>query len=168
MKRKAIPAGQLLINGRWVDALSGETMEVMDPTTESAITRVQKASARDAERAIDAAREAFENGPWGKLTHEARARILLRMADLLDERAEDFAIREAMDMGMPYTDFRTAIMPHCAGLFRFFAAQAMAHMDGAYRSSYDPNIRILTRREPLGVVGAITPWNFPLALTASK
>jgi aldehyde dehydrogenase (NAD+) len=90
------------------------------------------------------------------------------MADLLDERADDFAIREAMDMGMPYTDFRSVIMPHCSGLFRFFAGQAMAHMDGGYRTSYEANIRILTRREPLGVVGAITPWNFPLALTCSK
>jgi len=73
-----------------------------------------------------------------------------------------------MDMGMPYTDFRNIIMPHCSGLFRFYAGQAMAHMDGGYRTSYESNIRILTRREPLGVVGAITPWNFPLALTASK
>jgi aldehyde dehydrogenase (NAD+) len=59
-------------------------------------------------------------------------------------------------------------MPHCSGLFRFFAGQAMAHMDGGYRTSYEPNIRILTRREPLGVIGAITPWNFPLVLACSK
>ena len=87
------------------------------------------------------------------MRHEDRAKILFRMADLMDERADDFAIREAMDMGMPYTDFRSIIMPHCSGLFRFFAGQAMAHMDGGYRTSYEPNIRILTRREPLGVRG---------------
>jgi len=147
---------------------AGETMDVVDPTTEASITHVQKASASDANLAIDAAYAAFEEGPWGKLRHEDRAKILFRMADLMDERADDFAIREAMDMGMPYTDFRTIIMPHCSGLFRFFAGQAMAHMDGGYRTSYETNIRILTRREPRGVVGCITPWNFPLALTCSK
>ena len=168
LERIPIAPGQLLINGRWVDSVAGETMVVTDPTTEATITRVQKASAQDAERAIDAAHRAFESGPWGRLTHEDRAKILIRIADLMDARAQDFAIREAMDMGIPYTDFRTIIMPHCSGLFRFFAGQAMAHMDGSYRTSYESRVRILTRREPLGVVGAITPWNFPLALTASK
>ena len=168
IQRKSLPSGQLLIGGRWTDAAAGEQMDVMDPTTEAQITRVQKAGIRDAELAIDAAYDAFENGPWGRMRHEDRAKILFRMADLLDERVDDFALREAMDMGMPYADFRSIIMPHCSGLFRFYAGQAMAHMDGGYRTSYEPNIRVLTRREPLGVVAAITPWNFPLALTCSK
>ncbi|MBV8902713.1 MAG: aldehyde dehydrogenase, partial [Acidobacteriia bacterium] len=80
---------------------------------------------------------------------------------------EDFAIREAMDMGMPYHDFRDSIMPQCSGLFRFFGGLAM-HMNGGYRQSYEPDIRVLTRREPLGVVACITPFNFPLVLTCSK
>ena len=167
-ERKTISPGQLLIGGRWVNAEAGETMEVTDPTTEAVITRVQKGAAADTHKAIDAASEAFEDGPWGRMHHEERAKVLIRMADLMDDRVEDFAIREAMDMGMPYSDFRSIIMPHCSGLFRFFAGQAMAHMDGGYRTSYEPSIRILTRREPLGVVAAITPWNFPLALTCSK
>lgn len=167
-KRKKIDKGQLLINGKWQDAESGETMVTTDPTTEEAITTVAKASAADANKAIDAAYAAFEDGPWGKMHHEERAKILFKMADLLDERAEDFAIREAMDMGMPYRDFRSIIMPHCSGLFRFFGGLAMTAMGGGYRTSYEHDIKILTRREPLGVVGAITPWNFPLALTCSK
>jgi len=166
--RKDIPKGQLLIGGRWRDSSSGETMTTTDPTTETAITTVAKATPEDAQAAIDSAYDAFEEGPWGKMHHEERAKILLKMADLMDERADDFAIREAMDMGMPYTDFRTIIMPHCSGLFRFFAGQAMSAMNGSYRTSYEHDIRILTRREPLGVVAAITPWNFPLALTCSK
>lgn len=166
--RKTLPPGQLLINGRWQDASNGETLETTDPTTEAVITTMAKATLEDTEAAIDAAQHAFEDGPWGKMHHEERAKILFRMADLMDERADDFAIREAMDMGMPYTDFRTIIMPHCSGLFRFFAGQAMAAMNGGYRTSYEHDIRILTRREPLGVVAAITPWNFPLALTCSK
>jgi aldehyde dehydrogenase (NAD+) len=166
--RKSIAKGQLLINGKWRDSSSGELTTTTDPTTEAAITQVAKATPEDAQAAVDAAYEAFEEGPWGKMHHEERAKILFRMADLMDERADDFAIREAMDMGMPYTDFRTIIMPHCSGLFRFFGGLAMTAMNGGYRSSYEHNIRILTRREPLGVVGCITPWNFPLALTCSK
>src|SRR5215510_13106728 len=167
-KRIRIPKGQLLINGKWRDARDGATMNTTDPTTEEVIPPVAKAGPVDAEAAIDAAYKAFEEGHWGKMHHEERAKILFRMADLLDERAEDFAIREAMDMGMPYKDFRDIIMPHCSGLFRFFGGLAMSAMSGGYRSSYEHDIRILTRREPLGVVGAITPWNFPLALTCSK
>ena len=121
--RKAIAPGQLLIGGKWVNAEAGETMDVTDPTTEASITHVQKGSAVDTQKAIDAAYAAFEDGPWGRMRHEDRAKIMFRMADLMDERADDFAIREAMDMGMPYTDFRTIIMPHCSGLFRFFADQ---------------------------------------------
>lgn len=166
-KRVPIPHGQLLIDGRWRDSQDGATMNTSDPTTESVITHVAKATPADAEAAVQAAYKAFEEGPWGRMHHEQRAKILFRMADLMDERAHDFALREAMDMGMPYRDFVEIIMPHCSGLFRFFGGLAM-QMNGGYRQSYESNIRILTRREPLGVVACITPWNFPLALTASK
>jgi aldehyde dehydrogenase (NAD+) len=167
-RRKAIPAGRLLIDGRWRDAASGETSTTFDPTTEAAITTVAKAGASEARDAVAAAQRAFEEGPWARMHHEERAKILFRIADLMDERAEDFAVREAMDMGMPYRDFRDTIMPHCSGLFRFHGGLAMNAMDGAYRDSYAPEVRILTRREPLGVVAAITPFNFPLALSCSK
>jgi aldehyde dehydrogenase (NAD+) len=123
--RKNMAKGQLLIGGRWRDSSSGETMTTTDPTTEAVITTVAKATPEDAQAAVDAAYEAFEEGPWGKMHHEERAKILFRMADLMDERADDFAIREAMDTGMPYSDFRTIIMPHCSGLFRFFGGLAM-------------------------------------------
>lgn len=166
-RRKAIPKGQLLINGRWRDASDGATMPTFDPTTEEKITEVAKGSPADAEEAVDAASKAFEKGPWGHMHHEERAKILFRIADLLDERADDFALREAMDMGMPYHDFRETIMPISSGLFRFFGGMAM-QMNGGYRQSYETNIRILTRREPLGVVGCITPFNFPLTLSCSK
>ena len=167
-QRKRFPRGQLLIDGQWRDALDGATLPTLDPTTEETITQFAKATIGDVDAAVQAARTAFETGAWLRMHHEARARVLFRVADLLDERAEDFALREAMDMGMPYRDFVDIIMPHCAGLFRFFGGLAMHAMDGAYRSSYDPHTRILTRREPLGVVAAITPFNFPLALTCSK
>lgn len=166
--RKSVPKGQLLIDGKWRDSSSGETMTTTDPTTEGPITTVAKAAPEDAKDAIDAAYRAFEDGPWGKMHHEARAKVMFRIADLMDERREQFALLEAMDMGMPYTDFLTIIMPHCSGLFRFFGGLAMSAMNGGYRTSYEHDLKILTRREPLGVVAAITPWNFPLALTCSK
>jgi aldehyde dehydrogenase (NAD+) len=165
--RRSLPKGQLLIDGRWRDSADGATMPTIDPTTEAIITHVAKATPADAEAAVQAASRAFDEGPWSRMHHEERAKILFKMADLMDARAEDFALREAMDMGMPYRDFLTIIMPHCSGLFRFFGGLAM-QMNGGYRQSYESNIRILTRREPLGVVTAITPWNFPLALTCSK
>ena len=166
--RKPIAQGQLLIGGVWRDSSDGATMTTMDPTTEEVITSVAKATPADANAAIETAYKAFEDGPWGRMHGEERAKILFRMADLMDERADDFALREAMDMGIPYSDFRNIIMPHCSGLFRFYGGLAMSAMNGSYRTSYEGNIRILTRREPLGVVGCITPWNFPLALACSK
>ncbi len=167
-RRKSVAAGQILIGGQWRDAASGETSMTTDPTTEEVITNVAKASPAEADEAVEAASLAFEDGPWSRMHHEERAKILFRMADLMDERADDFAIREAMDMGMPYKDFRDIIMPHCSGLFRFHGALAMSALDGSYRQSYEQDVRILTRREPLGVIAAITPFNFPLALSASK
>ncbi|WP_426443395.1 aldehyde dehydrogenase family protein [Bradyrhizobium genosp. P] len=166
--RKPIPSGQLLINGAWRASSSGEIMTTVDPTTEAAITTVAKATVKDTDEAVDAAYAAFEDGPWSRMHQEERAKILFRMADLMDARADDFAIREAMDMGMPYRDFRETIMPHCSGLFRFFGGLAMSAMNGGYRGSYEHDIRLLTRREPLGVVAAITPFNFPLALSCAK
>lgn len=167
-QRKRLPPGQLLIDGEWRDATDSATLPSVDPTTEETITEFAKATIADVEAAVESARRAFEEGAWPRMHHEARARLLFRVADLLEERAEDFALRESMDMGMPYLDFVNIIMPHCAGLFRFFGGMAMHAMEGAYRTSYEPDVRILTHREPLGVVAAITPFNFPLALTCSK
>jgi aldehyde dehydrogenase (NAD+) len=166
--RKKVARGQLLIGGNWRDSSDGATIITTDPTTEEPITSVARATPQDADAAVQSAYRAFEEGPWSRMHHEQRAKVLFRMADLLDERAHEFALLEAMDMGMPYSDFLTIIMPHCSGLFRFFGGLAMSAMSGSYRTSYETNVRILTRREPLGVVAAITPWNFPLALTCSK
>ena len=166
--RTHLPDGKLLIGGVWRDAGEGTTHRLIDPTTEEEFATVAAATAADAEAAVAAAHKAFSTGVWPALTHEGRAKILFRIADLLEERAEDLALREAMDMGMPYKDLIDAIVPHCAQLFRLYGGLAMSAMDGGYRDSHEPDIRILTRREPLGVVAAITPFNFPLSLSMSK
>lgn len=166
--RSRLPDGRLLIDGMWRDAGNRATTTLIDPTTEEEFATVAAATSADAEAAVAAAHKAFKAGAWPALTHEGRAKILFRIADLLEERAEDLALREAMDMGMPYKDFTDAIIPHCAGLFRLYGGLAMSAMDGGYRDSSEPDVRLLTRREPLGVVAAITPFNFPLALSMSK
>jgi aldehyde dehydrogenase (NAD+) len=121
-----------MIGGKWRHAETGETTDNLEPTTEAVTTQVAKGTVNDANAAVDGAYDAFEDGPWGKMHNEDRAKILFRMADLMDERAEDLAIREAMDMGMPYKDFCEIIMLHCSGLFRFFGGLAMSAM-GANR-----------------------------------
>jgi len=168
VKRRPVAAGQLLINGRWLDSKSRETMPTIDPTTEEVTTTVAKAGPEDAELAVNAALKAFEDGPWGKMHHEQRAKIMFKIADLIDERAEDLAYRETVDMGMPYSDFLKVLAPHASGVFRLFAGAAMTAMSGSYRSSYEPDLKIITKRQPLGVVAAISPFNFPLLLSISK
>jgi aldehyde dehydrogenase (NAD+) len=104
--RKTVAPDQLLIGGACRDAADGATMTSADPTTEADITTVAETSAADADAAIQAATRAFEDDAWGHVHNEERAKILLRMADLMDARADDFAIRDVMDMGMPYRDLR--------------------------------------------------------------
>ena len=134
-QRRSLPQGQLLINHQWCDAADGATMPIIDPTTEAVITDVAKATIADVNAAVEAAHRAFETGVWPRMHHEERAKILIRIADLIDERGEEIGLRESMDMGMPYRDFMDIILPHCSGLFRFFAGQAMTGMNGSYRSS---------------------------------
>jgi len=118
-KRVSCPPGQLLIGGKWRDAQDGASMPTSDPTTELTITEVARASAADIEAAVEAAARSFEMGQWSRMHHEQRAKILFRMADLLDERAEEFAVREAMDMGMPY---HTSAIQSCRIAPAFFAS----------------------------------------------
>ena len=105
-QRRSLPQGQLLINHQWRDAADGATMPIIDPTTEAVITDVAKATIADVNAAVEAAHRAFESGAWPRMHHEERAKILIRIADLIDERGEEIGLRESMDMGMPYRDFR--------------------------------------------------------------
>ena len=105
--------GQLLIDGEWRHARDGATMVTTDPTTEDVITAVAMASPADVEDAIDAAHKAFENGVWSRMQTEHLARVLFKIADLIQEREEDFALGEGMDVGVPYQDFRALVIPPC-------------------------------------------------------
>lgn len=161
-----VRAGQLLIGGRWVDAASGRTDPVLDPATGQQLTTVAAGDPTDVDRAVVAARAAFDSGTWAGLPPRERGRVLLRAAELLRARAEEFARLESLDVGKPLMFTRTVDIPTVIDTFEYYAALA-AGIEGAARPTAVPSLAY-TRREPIGVVGAITPFNFPAILSATK
>ncbi|AXC13853.1 Aldehyde dehydrogenase [Acidisarcina polymorpha] len=161
-----IGKGKLFINGQFVDAEGGKTRPNVDPSTESVTTTVADASAEDVKKAIHAAREAFDSGPWGSMNPFDRGLILQRVATLMLERAEDFATRETVDVGKPITPTKSFDVPQGAASFAYYGSLA-GQLDGATRPGNGASM-VYTRREPLGVVGAISPFNFPLNLSINK
>ena len=167
-----IGAGQLFIGGKWRDAADGQTMTTVNPATEEAITEVAQAGTTDADDAARAARQAFEDGPWGRMRGSERARVLRRIGDLIAENAHELAYREAVDMGKLYTDALHVDVPHIANMFHYYAGWATKlageSLPAEPLPGQDGELFAFTRREPLGVVAAITPFNFPLILSVSK
>lgn len=167
-----IGRGQLFIGGRWREAAVGQTMATVNPATEEVITEVQQAGAADANAAAEAARLAFDEGPWGRSRGSERAKILHRIGDRILDNAHELAYREAVDMGMLYTDALHVEIPHIANMFHYYAGWA-TKLAGETPSvepltGQDGEVFAFTRREPLGVIAAITPFNFPLILSVSK
>jgi acyl-CoA reductase-like NAD-dependent aldehyde dehydrogenase len=160
----ALGSGELFIGGRWEPG--GAAMPVLNPATGREITTVAAGDAADVDRAVRAARAAFDDGRWSGLRPRERGRILQRAADLLRERAEEFAALESLDVGKPILFTRTVDIPTVVDTFEYYAALT-AGIEGAARPTAVP-AHAYTRREPIGVVGAITPFNFPLILSATK
>jgi phenylacetaldehyde dehydrogenase len=163
---------QLFINGQWVDAASGKTFETPNPATGDTLAKIAEGDAEDIDRAVRAARAAFDDGPWGRITPSERGRIIWRIGDLILEHAEELAQLESLDNGKPYAVALGADVPLAADLFHYMAGWAtkiegntinisVPYMPGANFHSY-------TLREPVGVVGQIIPWNFPLLMAAWK
>jgi acyl-CoA reductase-like NAD-dependent aldehyde dehydrogenase len=161
-----VQPGRLFIAGKWQDAAEGGTREIIDPATGQAITTVAEAGPADVAGATAAARDAFDNGPWSRLPARQRGRVLQRAAELLRQRAEEFARLESLDVGKPITFTRTVDVPTVIDTLEYYAALASG-IDGATRTTAVPT-HAYTRREPLGVVAAITPFNFPLILSSTK
>ena len=161
-----IPTGNLLINGQWRAASDGQTKPTIDPATEAPIAEIALGTAHDAEDAIRAARTAFDDGPWPRMKPEERARILLKAADLIEANADDLAYRETVDMGMLWRDSREICVPFIAQSLRYYAGWATM-IDGSVRLNSAEKIG-MTLRAPLGVVGAISPFNFPMVLSFYK
>lgn len=161
-----LPSTQLIIGGRAVNAIDGRTRDVIDPSTGKVITTVAEAGSEDVRAAIAAARQAFDNGPWKLLTNRDRARILIRAAALLRERLEYFAQLESLDTGKPITFSRMIDVSTAADMFEYYGSLALG-IEGSTRTTGVPMFAY-TVHEPIGVVAAITPFNFPLILSLSK
>jgi len=161
------PSMKMLIGGQWVEAASGKAFETINPSTGQVLARVAEGEAEDIDRAVAAARQAFEQGAWPKLTPARRAHLLLRLADLIERNAEELAELETLDNGKPIKYSRAADVPLTVEHFRYFAGWA-TKIEGETIPVSVPNMFTYTLREPLGVVGQIIPWNFPLQMAAWK
>ena len=165
---------RLLIDGKWVAALSGKTFDTIDPATERVLAQVARSGRDDVELAVKAARKAFESGPWPKMMPAERARLLWRIADLIEANADELARLESLDNGKPVTYARVADVAWAIDFLRYMAGWA-TKVEGSTipMSSYglapaDAQFHCYTRREPVGVVGQIIPWNLPLLMAAMK
>jgi phenylacetaldehyde dehydrogenase len=163
---------KMLINGNWVDAVSGKTFPTYDPSTGEVLATVAEGDRADIDLAVKAARKAFESGPWHKMSPSERGRLIWKLGDLIDEYVEEFAFLESLDNGKPLTIARAADVPLAAELFRYMAGWATKLEGNTIPLSvpYTPKAKYLsyTLREPIGVVGQIIPWNFPLLMAAWK
>ncbi|TKK85937.1 aldehyde dehydrogenase family protein [Herbidospora galbida] len=163
---------QLFIGGQWVDAASGRTFATPNPATGDTLAHIAEADREDVDRAVRAARAAFEEGPWSRMTASERGRVIWRIGDLIEQYGDELAQLESLDNGKPYAVARAADIPLAAELFRYMAGWAtkiegntislsVPYMPGSEFHAY-------TLREPIGVVAQIIPWNFPLLMAAWK
>jgi len=163
---------QLFINGQWSDAASGKTFETPDPATGETLARIAEGDAEDINRAVKAARKAFDEGPWSRMTPSERGRIIWRIGDLILEHTDELAQLESLDNGKPFVVAQAADVPLAADLFHYMAGWATKIEGNSIDISvpYMPgaNFHAYTRREAIGVVGQIIPWNFPLLMAAWK
>ncbi|TIM23370.1 MAG: aldehyde dehydrogenase, partial [Mesorhizobium sp.] len=156
----------MFVGGRWVPAQSGQEMQALNPATGEVLATVPRGSAADVDAAVAAARTAFE-GPWSKFSPYERQCVLLRIADLFETHWEELSVSDTLDMGLPIT--RTlANRRRVIGMLRFYAGMATALHGESIDNSIPGEIVSFTRREPVGVVGAIIPWNAPTAASIWK
>ena len=161
-----INPGRLLIDGQWVDG--SKAFNTINPATEEVLTQVVEASPADVDRAVEAARRAFEdrNGPWRKLSASERGRLLWKLADLVEKNIDELAELETLNNGKPIFESRYVDMPMVSDVLRYYAGLA-TKIHGETVNTFETAFTY-TLREPVGVVGLIVPWNFPLLLASWK
>jgi aldehyde dehydrogenase (NAD+) len=165
-KQPEIRQTQLFIGGQWVPSQSGRTFETINPATEEVIATVAEADAADVDLAAKAARKAFESGPWSTMDARDRGRLMNKLADLIEEEADELAALESLDNGKPIRDAKAADLPLTIDALRYYAGYA----DKIHGQTIPVrgNYFCYTRKEPVGVVGQIIPWNFPMLMVAWK
>lgn len=157
---------KLFINGEYVESGTNKLFEVKNPATQEVIARVHEATEEDVDRACQAAREAFENGPWRTMSIKERCDKIRRMADIIMERREELSKLEALDVGKPYNVAYEKEIPRAAHNLRFFAD--FVEQNGTETYPMEEEYLNYTRYEPVGVASLITPWNLPFMLTTWK
>ena len=162
----AIGPTKILINNRWVSSCSGKTFPTINPATGEEICQVAEADVADVEEAVKAAREAFENGPWSKMSAAERGRLLYKLADLVEEHADELAMLESLDNGKPFHVARAADLGLTVAVYRYYAGWSDKIQGRTVPVA--GNYFTYLRHEPVGVVGQIIPWNFPLLMQAWK
>jgi aldehyde dehydrogenase (NAD+) len=165
MKAKFSP-GRLLIDGQWIEG--SKSFDTINPATGEVLTQVVEASAADVDRAVDAARCAFDakGGTWRKMSASERGRLIWRLADLIEQHIDELAELETLDNGKPIFESRNVDMPMVVDVLRYYAGWA-TKIHGETVNTFDSAFTY-TLREPVGVVGLIIPWNFPLLLASWK
>lgn len=160
------PEGRAFIDGRYVDGHDGATFACVTPRDGSTIAQVASCGASDIDRAVRGARAAYESGVWRDLAPKERRRVMLRVAAVIDEHADELALLESLDMGKGISSARNDDIPGAVRCYDFYA-NAIDKFVGQVMPT-DPNSLIMIVREPLGVIGAVVPWNFPLVMAAYK
>ncbi|HEX4203701.1 MAG TPA: gamma-aminobutyraldehyde dehydrogenase [Ktedonobacteraceae bacterium] len=158
---------KLLINGELVESSSGKRVDDTNPASGAVLAQVPEATVDDMNRAVAAARAAFDDGRWSDLAHGARATILEKLATLIEEHADELATLESQDTGKPIKLARDSDIPFAADNLHFFAGAAR-HLAGSAASEYSGAHTSIIRREPIGVVASVAPWNYPLMMAAWK
>jgi betaine-aldehyde dehydrogenase/aminobutyraldehyde dehydrogenase len=160
----AVARYQNFVGGDWVDAVEGARAEIINPATGETIGEVPQGSQADVDRAVDAAKKAWPE--WRETTPAERAEVLLKLADVIDEHAEELAQIESQNVGKPLASARDE-MPVCSDNIRFFAGAARI-LEGRATGEYMHGYTSMIRREPIGVVGQVAPWNYPLMMGVWK
>ncbi|TCP58177.1 aldehyde dehydrogenase (acceptor) [Tumebacillus sp. BK434] len=158
---------KLFIGGQFVEAASGKTFPTYNPATGEILAYISEGDQEDINRAVAAARDAFEDGPWTRMQPQERARLIYTLADLIERDAEIFAEIETLDNGKPIREAKHVDVPLTVEHFRYYAGWA-TKISGDVIPVNVPNMHNYVRREPIGVVGQIIPWNFPLLMAAWK
>lgn len=161
-----IKPGKLFINGKWVNSVSGKTFDTINPATEEVITSIAEGGKADIDLAVTAARKAFEDGPWKRTDARDRGKILLKIMELIEKNKDELALLETLDNGKPISETTNADLPLVIDCLLYYAGWA----DKIHGETIPVRGEFFnyTIREPVGVVGQIIPWNFPLLMAAWK